>query len=103
MGETPMPREALRLNSMSTSDTQINPATPAAAPAAADEAAPAPSTARKLSRRRFLRRALALGAVPLALGAYATQVEPFWVDAHDLDVSIPGLPAAFDGFRIAHL
>ena len=67
-------------------------------------AAPPPApVGRRLSRRRFLRRALALGAVPVAMGAYATQVEPFWLDAHEFPVTIPNLPKALDGYRIAHL
>jgi len=73
--------------------------TPSDQPHAAKDATGPP----KLSRRTFFRRALALGAVPLSLGAYATQVEPFWLDAHDVDVTIPNLPRAFDGFRVAHL
>src|SRR5688572_22549681 len=75
-----------------------------AAPAPPDAVAPATAPApKRLSRRRFLRRTLALGAVPAALGAYGTLVEPFWVDHHEFEVTIPHLPQAFDGFRIAHL
>src|SRR5688572_11900033 len=66
-------------------------------------AVPALQPAKRLSRRRFLRRALAWGAAPVSLAAYATQVEPFWLDAHDFPMTIPGLPIAFDGFRIVHL
>jgi uncharacterized protein len=46
---------------------------------------------------------LACTAIPLGLGAYSTNVEPFWLDTHELQVNIPGLPEPFDGFRIAHL
>jgi len=64
---------------------------------------PSSQVGARLSRRRFLRRALALGAVPVSLGAYATQVEPFWLDAHEFPIAIPGLPRELDGYRIAHL
>jgi len=85
---------------MSATDTLDVPPQRVAATTAAE--APPPARAR-LSRRRFLRRALALGAVPASLGAYGTLVEPYWLDAHEFDVAIPNLPPAFDGYRIAHL
>jgi hypothetical protein len=44
------------------------------APTTAAAAQPSSQVGARLSRRRFLRRALALGAVPVSLGAYATQV-----------------------------
>jgi hypothetical protein len=34
---------------------------------------------------------------------YARHVEPTWLEVNRLDVSITGLPAAFDGFRVVHL
>jgi len=45
----------------------------------------------------------ALSVLGLNVGAYAREVEPFWLDAHEFDVAIRGLPGAFDGFRIAHV
>jgi predicted MPP superfamily phosphohydrolase len=55
------------------------------------------------SRRRFLRKLLWAGGA-LGLGSvYATQIEPFWLDVHEVDVPIAKLPAAFEGFRIAQL
>jgi predicted MPP superfamily phosphohydrolase len=51
----------------------------------------------------FLRRALTFGILPVGVSAYATQVEPFWLDAHDVEIPIASLPRAFDGFRILHL
>ncbi len=62
-----------------------------------------PALDKRTSRRKFLRRMISTGAV-LGVGAiYATQIEPFWLDVHPVDVPIANLPAAFEGFRIAHL
>jgi len=63
--------------------------------------------ARKFTRRRFLKLALA-GAVEagvLTCGGwgYATAVEPNWLALERVDVSLHGLPAAFDGFTIVQL
>src|SRR6185295_8470206 len=69
----------------------------------APDAPPAPQRTKRLTRRKFLRRLLAAGAVVGAGSIYATQVEPFWVQYHELEVPIANLPASFDGFRIAQL
>lgn len=37
-----------------------------------------------------------------AAGWYATQIEPFWLRVRRLTLALPQLPAAFDGYRIAH-
>lgn len=69
----------------------------------ADPASSKTPRPRRVSRRRFLR---AFGVAGAALGGgaiYATQVEPFWLDCHELDIAIPKLPPAFEGFRIAQL
>lgn len=52
------------------------------------------------SRRGFLKATL-WGAAGLAL--YAGEVERHWIDVAQRDVRIAGLPAAFDGMRIAQL
>ncbi|CAN5435791.1 metallophosphoesterase [soil metagenome] len=57
----------------------------------------------RLSRRAFFRRAAAYSALPVVVGAYASQIEPFWLDIHEKQVSIAGLPPAFDGMRIAQI
>jgi hypothetical protein len=63
---------------------------------------PAPTQPRP-TRRAVLRR-LAIGLTPPALlAAYATQVEPFWPQFHELPLHVPRLPAAFEGARIAQL
>ncbi len=57
----------------------------------------------KVTRRRFL---LALGAGAAACagaGAYAVAVEPTWLRTYECDIPVRGLPAAFDGYRIAQL
>ena len=55
------------------------------------------------SRRALLRRlAVGLGA-PALLAGYATQVEPFWPEFHELDLPVKNLPASFAGARVAHL
>ncbi|MGE3803618.1 MAG: metallophosphoesterase [Gemmataceae bacterium] len=35
--------------------------------------------------------------------SYACRVEPTWLELNQLDIPVPGLPAAFDGFRIVQL
>ena len=60
-------------------------------------------TPKLTTRRKFLRRALWAGGA-VGLGAlYATQIEPFWLDVHEVDAPIANLPAALEGFRIAQL
>lgn len=56
-----------------------------------------------MSRRAFLRRAGAYAALPIAVTGYASQIEPFWLDLHEKQIKIPGLPGAFEGLRIAQL
>lgn len=62
---------------------------------------------RPIPRRRFLRRlARVAGGTGLAaagVGAYARWVEPYRVEYHDVEVTVEGLPPAFDGFTIAHV
>src|SRR5581483_4288434 len=65
--------------------------------------ADAPPNANRPTRRRFLRKLAYTGAALAAGTIYSTQVEPFWLDVHEVDLPIANLPSAFDGFRIAHL
>lgn len=58
---------------------------------------------RRFSRRSFLRGAATFVGAGLSAGAYAREVEPFWLDVHEMDIAIRGLPRAFDGLRVAHL
>jgi len=53
-----------------------------------------------MTRRRFLNAAasLAVGGV-----LYSSEIERHWIEVSRRDVFIPGLPAAFDGLRIAQL
>src|SRR3954453_1865882 len=61
-------------------------------------------TRRKLpTRRKFLRGLIGAGAVVAGGSLYATQIEPFWLDVHPVDVPIANLPPKFDGYRIAQL
>lgn len=64
---------------------------------------PAQSPAAPLSRRAFLARVAKWTAAPGLLGAYASQIETFWFDVKEIPIPIPKLPAAFEGYRIAHL
>jgi predicted MPP superfamily phosphohydrolase len=59
---------------------------------------------RNITRRQFLRSA-AFGAAGAgaALGGYSALVEPNEITVERLQVRLPGLPEAFDGFRIAQL
>jgi hypothetical protein len=63
-------------------------------------ASPCISPTLNTTRRRFLKATL-FGAGGLAL--YAGEVERHWIQISRQDASIPGLPAAFDGMRIAQL
>src|SRR5688572_25389098 len=58
---------------------------------------------RRPTRRTFIKRAAVLLGLPLGTAVWARQVEPFWLRMHEIELSIPGLPPAFDGFRLAHL
>lgn len=57
----------------------------------------------RTTRRRFLKRVAGWAALPALGSLYASQVEPFWAEFHEVTIAIPGLPAAFENFRIAHL
>jgi hypothetical protein len=63
--------------------------------------------ARRLGRRRFLRGLLGGGLAVAATGAgglaYATAVEPGWLDVERVTVWLTDLPPALDGMRIAQL
>jgi hypothetical protein len=54
----------------------------------------------QITRRRFL-KASACAAGGFAL--YAGELERHWIEVSESDVVIPGLPPAFDGFRIAQI
>jgi predicted MPP superfamily phosphohydrolase len=43
------------------------------------------------------------GAAGLGLLAYATQVEPYWLQIVRRDLPLPGLPQALDGLTVLHL
>lgn len=53
--------------------------------------------------RAILPFAAALASSGLAALAYATQVEPYWLQVVRRDVVLPGLPAALDGLTVLHL
>ena len=58
----------------------------------------------KISRRAFLRQAQrAVMGAALAGWTYASQVEPRWYDVTSVEVTLPRLAPAFDGFRIAQI
>ena len=56
-----------------------------------------------LTRRQFLKLGLAAASIPLLAGIYTVKVEPAWLDVTYTDIFLPGLPAPFDGYRIAHV
>lgn len=62
-----------------------------------------PDAKRKFSRRAFLRGAATLVALPAAGTAWAREIEPFWLDLHEVPLTIKGLPRAFHGLRLAQL
>ena len=53
-----------------------------------------------ITRRRFLLASAFAGA---GLALYAGEIERHWIEITRRDVFLPGLPQAFDGFRIAQL
>ena len=53
-----------------------------------------------ITRRRFLLAGACAGA---GLALYAGEIERHWIEITHRDVFIPGLPQAFDGFRVAQL
>jgi hypothetical protein len=60
-----------------------------------------------LTRRAFLKMALAQGvagmaALPLSYG-YATQIEPTWLALDSLELRLPRLSPAFEGYRLVHI
>ena len=61
----------------------------------------------KISRRKFLHlaRSTVMGAALLGSGSwtYASSVEPRWYDVVPVEVTLPRLAPAFDGFRIAQI
>lgn len=63
--------------------------------------AEAPSEgAKPVTRRRFLRSALRLGALGLVGGVYTMGIEPGWIEFSQVEVAMPRLHPAFDGYRI---
>ncbi len=58
----------------------------------------------RLTRRQFLGGLAATGLVAVSgVGAYASLFEPFNYELTETDVFVRGLPAGFEGFRIAQL
>jgi predicted MPP superfamily phosphohydrolase len=53
-----------------------------------------------ISRRRFLQGGLGAAA---ALAVYSSEIERHWIEVTEHEFTLRGLPAAFDGFRIAQL
>lgn len=53
-----------------------------------------------ITRRRFLIASACAGA---GLALYGGEIERHWIEVTRRDVFLPGLPQAFDGFRVAQL
>jgi len=56
-----------------------------------------------MSHRRFLRRWLTAVAAVSSIGAYGSQIEPYWLDEHRVPIPIPHFPTSLRGLRIAQL
>jgi predicted MPP superfamily phosphohydrolase len=69
----------------------------------AARAASGPSGSEPLSRRALMKRFFGFGAFAAASGAYGREIEPFWVQWHDVPMPVRGLPNCFQGMRIAQL
>lgn len=61
---------------------------------------PGSSSTQRISRRHFLKTG-ACGAAGLAL--YSGEFERHWIETTQRDITLRGLPAAFDGMKIAQL
>jgi uncharacterized protein len=57
----------------------------------------------EFTRREFLSKHLLFGAGTLALGGYASLVEPNRLTVKRLELSLARLPEAFEGIKIAHI
>jgi len=55
-----------------------------------------------MNRRKFIKYMLSGAAVPVA-GSYPVLIEPMNVQVTHYRVPVAGLPASFNGFRLAHL
>ena len=60
-------------------------------------------TKRKITRRRFLSGVAVVGVGAIGSWEWANHVEPFWTETTRLDIVLPNLPSAFDGFQIAQI
>ncbi len=61
---------------------------------------PEPISKAPITRRHFL---LAGACASAGLALYGSEVERHWIEVTHRDVLLPGLPQAFDGFRVAQL
>jgi hypothetical protein len=77
--------------------------TPAAPPQPPRQAPAEPPIIRRGSRRYFFKYLAAAIVAPVAGGAYAREVEPYWVDYHDVPMPMRRLDRALAGLRVAHL
>jgi len=62
-----------------------------------------PSPKRKMTRRRFLGGVAFVGVGAIGSWEWANHVEPFWTETTRMDIALPNLPRAFDGFQIAQI
>jgi hypothetical protein len=66
-----------------------------------------PTLRRNFSRREFLKLAVRTTAGAAIAGVsslgYATKVEPYWVDVERVHLTLPRLPSAFNGYKVAQL
>src|SRR5271154_2693635 len=60
---------------------------------------PAPGATR-MSRRALLRNWITAATFATMSAGYPREIEPFWLDEHDLPMPLRNLPKSFDGFRI---
>ncbi|PQV62769.1 hypothetical protein B1R32_12216 [Abditibacterium utsteinense] len=65
------------------------------------------SVSRKMTRRNFLRAGVrggvGIGALSVSSLAWGAGVEVNWVEIVEINVTLPRLPRAFDGFRLAQI
>lgn len=66
-------------------------------------APPAKAASPRISRRALIRNWITAATLATVSTGYTREIEPFWVEEHDLPMPLRNLPASFEGYRIIQL